>query len=142
MVARISTTSAIAVVNAMVDGIDAGAGTNGKLQIYSGTRPATISDAITDQVLLVSNDLPNPAFGAAAGSAIGATAAANAITTVDALATGTAAWFRVLDTAAQPVLDGTVTLATGDGDLKISSTAITADVKVAVVSWSVSINKG
>ena len=142
MVARISTESAIAVVDAMVGTIDEGAGTNGKLQIYSGTRPTLIADAITSQVLLVEYNLPNPAFKPAAASAIGATAANNNITTVDALATGEAAWFRVLDTDGNPRLDGTVTIVSGDGDLKISSTAITQDVKVAVVSWSISINKG
>lgn len=142
MVARISTNSAISVVNAMVDSFDEGAGANAKLQIWSGERPTAIDDATTTQVLLVEYDLPNPSFGTATASAIGATAVAEEITTVDALATGEAAWFRVLDTDGDIQMDGTVTAATGDGDLKISSTAITAAVKVAVVSWSVSIAKG
>lgn len=73
-----------AALDAVLDQVDAGL-----LKIYSGTQPATVATAITDQVLLAVLTLDDPAWDpAAAGSkALGAV-------TADAAANGTgvAAW--------------------------------------------------
>lgn len=86
---------------------------SGYLRLYSGTQPATVDTAITDQILLAS-----PRFGATAfGATVSGVATANAITagtgTAEATASGIAAsWFRVFESDGTTALwDGTVGIA-------------------------------
>lgn len=105
--------------------IDAGTGA-GKLRIYDGTRPATGGTATT---LLAELTLNDPSFPAAASGQM----TANAITDdSSADATGTATWFRIVDSDNNFVLDGDV--GTSGSDLNLNSTSITAGVTVEVTS--------
>jgi hypothetical protein len=117
--------------NAQLDAITAAVGANGKVRIYSGTRPATGG---TETTLLAE----------LACSATFAPAASAGVLTVNALtqdssanATGTATWFRALTSADVPKLDGSVTATGGGGDLQLNSTSITAGGIVAVSSFTV-----
>ena len=108
------------------DAVNAGAGA-GLLRIYSGTRPATGGTATT---LLAELTFSDPAFGTAAsgvltGSAITADSSANA--------TGTATWFRVVDSAGTFVIDGDV--GTSGSDLNLNSTSISTGQNVSVTSF-------
>lgn len=112
-------------LNAVRDQIDAGSGA-GRLRIYDGTRPATGGTATT---LLAELTLSDPSFAAAASGAI----TANSITEdSSADATGTATWFRVVDSDSNFVLDGSV--AVSGSDLNLSSTAISSGATVSVSS--------
>ena len=133
MAVRISNAAAIAACDAIVGGIDTGAGT-ANLVIYSGALPAEAETAIDAQVALVTFLLPNPAFAGAVDINPGAQAIANPIDAVQADETGTATFFRIYDADGATVLQGTVTNTEGNGDLKLSSTAIIADIDVTVVS--------
>lgn len=77
----------------------------GFLKIYSGFVPAS-PETGTSATLLATLSFGTPAFGAASGGA----ATANAITgDTDAAATGTAIWFRCLQSdGTTAVLDGSV----------------------------------
>jgi hypothetical protein len=86
---------------------------SGYIRLYSGTRPATVDTAITDQVLLAS-----PRFGATAfGDASEGVATANAITagtgTAEAGAEGLVpTWYRVFGSdGTTAIWDGTVGVA-------------------------------
>jgi hypothetical protein len=61
---RVSTAVRNAMADGAVDLVDVGAGT-ATLEVYTGSAPATHGDAPAG-TLLVSFNLPNPAFGAAA----------------------------------------------------------------------------
>ncbi len=132
---RISNAAAIAACNAIVDLIDAGSGA-GKLRIYDGTQPAGPDVAVSDQTLLAELTLSDPAFGAAADANPGGRATADTITgDTSANATGTASWFRAVDSDGNAVIDGSV--GTSDADLILVTTSIVAGQPVEVTSWTV-----
>jgi hypothetical protein len=120
--------------NAMLDALNArinlGAGA-GLLRIYDGSRPATGGAATT---LLAELTLSDPAAPAAAAGVL----TLSAITQdSSANATGTATWFRIVDSDANAVFDGSVTATGGGGDLQLVTTSITATQPVQVSSFTI-----
>lgn len=118
--------------NAMLDDItaafDAGAGA-GLFRIYDGTRPATGGTATN---LLAELTMSDPSAAAAASGVW----TASAITSdSSANATGTATWFRGVDSTGTFVVDGNV--GTSGSDLNLNSTSITAGQQVSVTSWTI-----
>lgn len=118
-------------VTALIDG---GAGA-GLLRIYDGTQPANADTAVSTQNLLAELTLTDPAAAAASSGVL----TLSAITSdSSANATGTASWFRVVDSVGNAVLDGDVsTSAAGTGDLQLDSTSITAGQTVNVTSFTI-----
>jgi len=115
-------------LDAITTKIDAGAGA-GLLRIYDGTRPATGGTATT---LLAELTFSDPSSAAAASGVL----TASAITQdASANATGTATWFRVVDSAATFVMDGNV--GTSGSDLNLTTTSITATQPVSVTSFEI-----
>lgn len=112
------------------------------LVVYAGSVPALITDAITTQTPCLEYALPDPVFDPAVPTTAGGTATANAITTVNALATNTVTFFRAYDSGDVPRIQGTVTDPAGNGDLKITTTDVTSGVAVEVISWTVNVPKG
>lgn len=108
--------------------LNAGAGA-ALIRIYDGTRPATGGAATT---LLAELTCSDPAAGAAAAgvltfSAITQDASANA--------TGTATWFRMVDSTAAFVMDGNV--GTSGSDLNLTTTSIVATQPVSISSATI-----
>jgi hypothetical protein len=121
---------ATALRNSRLDAIDdacnAGAGA-ALLRIYDGSRPATGGAATT---LLAELTFSDPAFGAASSG----TLIASSITQdSSANATGTATWFRIVDSSATFVMDGSV--GTSGSDLNLTTTSIVATQPVSVTSF-------
>ena len=135
--ANVTARAACDAINAL---IDAG-GAAGRLQIYDGARPATADEAPVG-VMLVEFTLGSPAFQASIEVGNGATATANNVEAVTALATGTATWFRVVASDDDIVFDGSVTDTAGNGDLKLSTVAIAAGIDVSVVSLTATMPEG
>ncbi len=112
----------------------------GKLRIYSLTQPTDANTAIGAQVLLAEFTMNATAFAAsvASGSAPNrvATATANAISNVNAVATGTATWFRLLKSDATTVLfDGSVGLSASD--LIMTDVSLTTGEACSVSTFTV-----
>lgn len=136
MTTKITNAAAKAACDAVVDLLDAGAGA-GTLKIYSAGSgvPANADDAITDQVLLATLTLSDPAFGNAADINPGARATASAITGDSAAdATGTAAFFRALDSNGVVVIQGGV--GTSGQELNLNTVSLVSGVAVDVTSWT------
>lgn len=115
-------------LNLIRDAVDAGAGA-GLLRIYDGTRPATCGTATT---LLAELTMSDPCAAAASGgvltmSAITADSSANA--------TGTATWFRLVDSTGTCAVDGNV--GTSGSDLNLNTTSINTGVQVSVTSFTI-----
>src|SRR5688572_30702543 len=89
--------------DAIVDALDAGAAA-GTIAIRSGSRPALPTDAATG-TLLVTITCADPAFGAASNGV----ATISDPSPVNAVATGTASWFRAFDSDGNAKWDGSVT---------------------------------
>jgi len=118
--------------NAMLDQIktalDAGSGA-ALIRIYDGTRPATGGTATT---LLAELTCTDPS----AGSAASGTLTFSSITQdASANATGTATWFRMVDSAATFVMDGSVS--TSLSDLNLTTTSIVATQPVSISSATI-----
>lgn len=106
--------------------IDAGAGA-GLLRIYNGTRPATCGTATT---LLAELTFSDPSFPAASAGVL----TANAITAdPSADNTGTATWFRSVDSTGTCVIDGNC--GTSGSDLNFNSVDISAGQEVSCASF-------
>lgn len=125
-----------AVVNAVVDRLDAGSGA-GHVRIYSGTQPADADDAASG-TLLADIPLSDPAFGDAAAGV----ASANAVAADPADVSGNAGWFRALDSDNNKVLDGSVTATGGGGDMTLNTVALVATVDVDITTWTVTMPAG
>ncbi len=110
---------------------------SGYLRIYDGSQPATADTAISGQVLLAELRFGSTAFGAPSSGVL----TANAITgDSDADATGTAAWFRALESdGTTPVLDGSV--GTSSADLVIATTSIVQHAAVSCSSLTYTVTK-
>lgn len=106
--------------------IDLGAGA-GLFRIYDSTRPATCGTATTLLAELTFTDpcAPSASGGVLTFSAITADASANA--------TGTATWFRNVDSTGTCCVDGNV--GTSGSDLNLNSTSIATGQNVAVTSY-------
>ena len=126
------------VVNGQADALSVLAD-NGYLRIYDGTQPANADTAISTQTLLA-----ELRFNAdAAPSAVAGVLTFNAITQdSNANNTGTASWFRALQSDGSTVLfDGTV--GTSGSDINLTGTvSIVAGAIVGVTSASFTVNKG
>ena len=114
------------------DTITTRAGASALLRIYSGTQPVTADTAIGAQVLLAELTC-NATFAPGASSGV---LTLNAIASNNAVATGTAAFFRLVNSAGTTtVMDGSVSAAGGGGDLQLVSTAVTSGQAVSVSSF-------
>lgn len=112
-------------LQAIADDIDAGGGA-GLLRIYDGARPATGGAATT---LLAELTLSDPCMASiAAGVATFDTITADA----SANATGTATWFRIVDSTGAAVVDGSV--GTVGEDINFNSVSFVVGGNVAVTS--------
>jgi hypothetical protein len=113
-------------VNAIRNAIDAGAGA-GLTRIYDGTRPATCGTATTLLAELTHSDpsASDASNGVLTMSAITPDASANA--------TGTATWFRSVDSTGTCVIDGAV--GTSGSDLNMNSVAISVGQQVSITSF-------
>ena len=114
--------------NAMLDAITTRAGASALLRIYDGTRPATGGTATTLLAELTCNATFAPA-------AAGGVLTLNAITQdSSANATGTATWFRIVQSNGTTfVLDGNV--GTSGSDLNLTTTSIVSGQPVSVTSF-------
>ena len=125
---QISDTAADAQVDALTALAD-----SGYIRIYDTPQPVDANTAISTQTLLAELRFDSTAFGASSGG----TATANAITS-DASAdnTGTAAWFRVLESDGTTVLwDGSAGSG-GTYDLVLNTTSIVSGATVAISSMT------
>lgn len=119
--------------NNMLDEITSRAGASALLRIYDGTKPATGGTATT----LLAQLTCNATFAAAASSGV---LTLNSISSdTSANATGTATWFRIVQSdGSTHVLDGTVsTVAAGTGDMQLDDTSIVLGGTVAISSATI-----
>lgn len=117
-------------INNQLDEIAAFAGSGALLRIYSGTRPAFGGTAGT---LLAELTCGTPFAGAASAGMLTANAIAD---DASANASGTATWFRVVQSnGTTAVLDGDV--ATSGADLNLSSTSLIEGGTVSITSFEI-----
>ena len=121
---KLSNTGANAAANAVTVLLN-----SGKLRIYAGTQATDADTALGAQVMLAELTFNATAFGAA----VAGVATANAITSATTAASGTATWFRALQSNGTTVIfDGSVGTATAN--LILNSVAISSGAAVSVTA--------
>ena len=111
--------------------IDAGSGA-GKIEIYSGSRPAT-GAALAGNTLLCAGTFSEPCASASASGVL----TFDTITYAAVAATGTATWARVKDSGDTFVLDWDVGVAGSGADVILNSVSLVEDGLVTHVSASI-----
>lgn len=118
--------------NARLDAIETTAGATAKLRILSGAQPANCGTAQSGTLLC---EITLPADYLAAASA-GSKAKAGTWTGT-AAASGTAAHFRIVDTAGTTChLQGSITATSGGGDMELDNTSIATSQTVTVNTFT------
>ena len=130
---RISQEVANAGLDAGLDLIDVGAGTNGTLELRTGSAPTNISDAATG-TLLATIDLAATAFGAASS---GSASANGTPLETTAGASGTIGYGRVLDADGNPRIDED-DVGTSGNNITVNTTEVVSGATVTVNSFTVS----
>lgn len=122
-----------AVRNARLDQIESTIGTSAILRVRSGTAPANCATADSGTVLATIN-LPSDYMSAASG---GVKQLAGSWVDSSADATGTAAHFRLYDSAGTTChLQGTVTATGGGGDMEVNTTSFSAGQQFTITAFS------
>jgi len=123
----------VTVRNAQLDAFESTIGVSAVLRIISGSAPATCATAQTGTVLAT---LTLPSDWMSAASA-GVKALLGSWQDSAADATGTAGYFRILDSTATTChAQGTITATGGGGDMTLDNTSIATGQTVTVTSFS------
>lgn len=123
----------VAVRNARLDQIESTIGTSAILKVRSGAAPANCAAADTGTVLATIN-LPSDYMSAASG---GVKQLTGSWVDSSADATGTAAHFRLYDSAGTTChLQGTVTATGGGGDMEVNTTSFVAGQQFTVTAFT------
>lgn len=133
MTLRIGTAARNAIAAALASQVDVGPGP-GIVRVYTAPQPADPQTAPGAAVLIAEFTLADPSFtGPAAGTM---TLDATPPIPGTGLATGTAAWGRVLDSTGVAVYDGTVTATGGGGDFIMITTAVATGQPLQIIAGS------
>ena len=126
----------VAVRNATLDPIESTIGTSPRLYLYTGSIPANTAAAATGTLLnSASYSLPADWLTAASG---GQKTINNGPWTVTANATGTAGYFRILDSTGTTVgIQGTVSATGGGGDMILDNTSIVSGQAVSITAFTI-----
>ncbi|MCU0809087.1 MAG: hypothetical protein MUC53_14600 [Candidatus Contendobacter sp.] len=103
----------------------------GEIRVYDGDRPTDADTAISTQTNLVTFDVPDPSGTATNGVFVGEDISAATI-----IASGVAAWARVVDSSGAAIFDADVGL-TGSGELiTLDSLSLIQGSMVSVTSFT------
>jgi len=118
--------------NNMLDSFETTVSTSAKLEIFSGSAPANCGTADSG-TKLVSMTLPADYMGGASGGSKALSGSWSAA----AIATGTAGYFRIKDSAGTTChMQGTVTATGGGGDMTLDNTSIATGQTVTVTTFT------
>jgi len=117
--------------NAQQVGLITYAGSGALINIYAGSQPANANTAISGQTLLVTLTVTG-SFGTDSNGTITLSTVTNGV----AVATGTAAFFRITQSnSSTVVMDGSV--ATSDADLVLNNTSIATGQVVSISAGTI-----
>lgn len=132
-----NTQIAAATVNAQGDAL-AALLNNGYLRLYTSAQAANADTALGAQALISEHRFSATAAPATVGGVI----TFNAITSVNAGASGTATWYRALKSdGTTVVMDGSVDVAGNTPNLSLNSNVISSGALVSITGFTHTLNK-
>lgn len=138
MAIRLPTASRNAAVAAVANLVDADVGA-GTIQVRSGGQPASANDPASG-TLLCTFTLADPAWS---GPVVGVmTLDTTPVLSTTGVAAANAGWFRMLDNSGDTILDGSVTVTGGGGDLELNTIAISIGLTVEITSGTLTMPAG
>jgi hypothetical protein len=124
----------VACRNAVLNSVETTIGTSPKLQIWSGTIPASCATADGAGTKLAEMNLPSDWL---ADAASGQKIKSGTFEDTNADATGTASHFRIKDSAGTTChMQGSITATGGGGDMEFDSLSITAGQHITITSFT------
>jgi hypothetical protein len=123
-----------AMCDALVDLLDVGTPAP-TIAIRSGTRPSLPSDSATGTLLATVTLDATAAFGSSSSGAATIVDPAS----VNAVAGGTASWFRAFDGNGLAVFDGSVTATGGGGDITLTTVTIVSGQPVDITGGTITV---
>lgn len=136
---RLATTARNNMAIVIRDLLDAHASLPGKIQVRTGPQPATPNTAATG-TLLATFTLADPSFGSPATGVL--TLDADPVLIATGVAAGDAGWFRGLDGADNPVIDGTVSATGGGGTLELSTVTVSIGLEIQITGGTITMPVG
>lgn len=132
MAIDLSTAAQNAIVNAITALMDADVGA-ASIQLRTGASPGA-NNAATGTLLatLAFND---PSFAAAVLGV--ATMDNTPVLSTTGVAAGTAGYFRITDNSGDVIMDGTITVTGGGGDLEMNTTTISVGLTVEITAGTI-----
>lgn len=132
MAINLSTAAQNAIVNAITALMDADVGA-ASIQLRTGASPGA-NNAATGTLLatLAFND---PSFAAAILGV--ATMDNTPVLSTTGVAAGTAGYFRITDNSGDVIMDGTITVTGGGGDLEMNTTTISVGLTVEITAGTI-----
>lgn len=128
----------VAVRNAMLNAIEATAGTSAKIELRTGAPPANCAAADSGTVV-ASITLASDWMAAASAGSV--SFSGTPLTDSSADNAGTIGHYRVKDSAGTTChMQGTVTLSGGGGDMTVDNNVVTAGQSVSITAWSINMN--
>ena len=126
-------TTASGMLESMLNRIDEGGA--GAVKIYAGSVPASVSVAISSEVLLAECALSSTSFGAIGDADPGASATAATITAdTSANADGTASFFRIENGNGDEIIQGTAGEAADSTDMTLDDKTVVTGNQVSITS--------
>jgi len=124
--------------NNQLDQIQTTGGATAHLIMYSGAMPANCAAAATGTVI-ATMALPSTFMAAAGTPTAGQVTKSGTWTDASADALGTLGYFRIYTSAGATVcvVQGTITLAGGGGDMIVDNTSVTAGQSITVSTFTV-----
>ena len=124
--------TAHALLDAITARVDAGSAA-GFIRIYDGAMPATADTALSGNTMLAELTCSDPSAAAASAK----TLTFSAITQdASADASGTATFFRIVDSDSNVVLQGDITASGGGGAIEMNTTSIIAGGPIQITNAS------
>ena len=108
----------------------------GKIEFYTGTPPASLGDS-PGGTLLVTIDLPTPAFGAASAGVATLNGTPHTEAAVD---DGTIGWARVLDSTDAAIWDESDVGTGGGNAIQVSDTSIVENQDLTIDSYTFTVS--
>lgn len=138
MTIRLSTLARDALGTSLKTLVDAGSGP-GKIEIRSGTQPATPNTAATG-TLLATVPMDDPSFTGPVTGVLTAAGLPNQDPAADA--DGEAGWYRMLDSDDNALIDGSCSGASGGGDMLIDNPSLLAGQVFTINSLTITVPVG
>lgn len=125
--------TSVALRNAMLGALITPAA-SGLIRVYSGTRPADADAALSSNTLLAELTMNATAYPSASGGVL----TANTVTSVAAVATGTASFVRVFQSNGTTAMyDMSITVTGGGGEVQFATMSFVTGVVPSLTSFTI-----